>query len=305
MRVAFVTTSDVTAIHDDVDFELHVAAFARVGIDLHHVAWEDESADWDSFDLVVLRSPWNYVQQLERFRIWLDRHRRNTRFHNPIELIEWNMEKRYLVDLAQRGVPIVPTFFVETLEEFRAALREIRSPELVVKPSISAGSRLTGRFRMGDRATEVLVGAILSQGLTVMVQPFAQRIDDEGELGTVVFDGQISHSFRKAALLDRDGMLVGGAYREEITSMPAPEDVRDVVTQALTAATAIARENGWIDTTKELLYGRYDVIRLDDGSPALLEAELFEPCFFLPTASNAADEFARVVARRVAESSGD
>lgn len=299
MRVAFVTTVDLSAIHDDVDLPVQEAAFAAAGIELLQVAWEDESAEWDAFDLVVVRSPWNYVEHLAEFQAWLASRRENGRFHNPVPLIEWNLNKRYLADLAQRSVPVVPTEFVETLEAFQSISAAMSSKEFVVKPSISAGSRLTGRFMVGDPAAEELVRTILANGLTVMVQPFAARIDVEGEIGTVVFDGAISHSFRKAALLDRDGALVGGVYREEISAVSAPEDVLDVVRSAANASRAIARENGWIGESDELLYGRYDVIRLDDGSPVVLEAELFEPCFFLTTDPEAANRFVRAVTARL------
>jgi hypothetical protein len=302
MRVAFVTTIDQDAIHDDVDFPLQIVAFADSGIDLIQAPWEDRTIDWDSFDLVVVRSPWNYVDRLDDFRHWLDARRPMTTIHNAVSLIEWNMDKRYLAALAAHGVPVVPTVFVQAIEEFQAAIASAGSSEIVVKPSVSAGSRLTGRFASDDSAAEELANRILSEGATVMVQPFASRIDVQGEIGTVLFDGVASHSFRKAALLAEGGALVGGEYREEIMAIVAPGDILAVVEVASTVATTIARESGWLAANEELLYGRYDVVRLDDGSPALLEAELFEPCFFLPTDSEAPRRFVDAVIRRLPNS---
>jgi hypothetical protein len=302
MRVAFVTTTDQDAIHDDVDLPLQIVAFADSGIDLVQAPWEDLTIDWDSFDLIVVRSTWNYVDRLDDFRHWLDERRYMTTIHNSVSLIEWNMDKGYLADLAEHGVPIVPTVFAESMEQFQAAAAFAGSPEIVVKPSVSAGSRLTGRFAVDDAGAEELAGQILAKGLTVMVQPFASRIDDQGEMGTVLFDGVVSHSFRKAALLAEGGELVGGEYREEISGVVASDDVLAVVEVASTVATTIARESGWLAANEELLYGRYDVVRLDDGSPALLEAELFEPCFFLPTDSEAPRRFVDAVIRRLPNS---
>jgi len=299
MRVAFVTTVDLDAIHDDVDLPLQTAAFADAGIELVQAAWEDNSVDWDAFDLVVVRSPWNYVEHLDAFRAWLNARRTMTRFHNPAGLLEWNMDKRYLADLSSRGVPIVPTTFVDAIDDFPGAASCAPSPEIVVKPTISAGSRLTGRFMRGDKAATDLANEILAKGFTVMVQPFAARVDTEGEIGTVLFDGMRSHSFHKAGLLAESGALVGGEYREEITAVVAPDDVLDVVEAASAAVRAIARERGWLGPEDQLLYGRYDVIRLDDGTPALLEAELFEPCFFLPTDLDAVGRFVEAVRRRL------
>lgn len=299
MRVAFVTTTDHSAIHDDVDLPLQVASFAAAGIDLVQAAWEDQAIDWEAFDLVIVRSPWNYVEHLDEFREWLSARRSMRTIENPVALIEWNLDKRYLAELSKRGVPIVPTSFVESLDAFRTARDVLDGEEIVVKPSVSAGSRLTGRFRRNDAFAEALAGEIVASGLTVMVQPFASRIDTEGEIGTVFFDGLLSHSFRKAALLAEDGALVGGSYREEISSVRAPEDVVEVVRSAAAASLEIARESKWIEPDGQLLYGRYDVIRLDDGSPALLEAELFEPCFFLPTDPESAGRFVQAVRRRI------
>ena len=296
------TTIDQDAIHDDVDLPLQIVAFADSGIELVQAPWEDGTIDWDSFDLVVVRSPWNYVDCLDEFRQWLDARRPMTTIHNAVSLIEWNMDKRYLADLAARGVPVVPTAFVQSIDEFQSAIASAGSSEIVVKPSVSAGSRLTGRFAVDDPSAEELVSRILSEGVTVMVQPFASRIDVQGEIGTVLFDGVVSHSFRKAALLAEGGALVGGEYREEITAIVAPDDVLAVVTIASTVATKIARERGWLAANEELLYGRYDVVRLDDGSPALLEAELFEPCFFLPTDSESPRRFVDAVIRRLSNS---
>lgn len=296
------TTIDQDAIHDDVDLPLQVTVFADSGIELVQAPWEDPTIDWDSFDLIVVRSPWNYVDRLDEFRHWLDSRRRMRTIHNAVSLIEWNMDKRYLAGLAARGVPIVPTVFAESMEQFQVAARSARSPEIVVKPSASAGSRLTGRFAVDDAAAEELAGQVLAKGFAVMVQPFASRIDDQGEIGTVLFDGVVSHSFRKAALLAEGGALVGGEYREEITAIVAPDDILAVVELASIAATTIARESGWLAANEELLYGRYDVIRLDDGSPALLEAELFEPCFFLPTDAEAPHRFVDAVIRRLPNS---
>lgn len=296
------TTIDQDTIHDDVDLPLQVTVFADSGIELVQAPWEDPTIDWDSFDLIVVRSPWNYVDRLDEFRHWLDSRRRMRTIHNAVSLIEWNMDKRYLAGLAARGVPIVPTVFAESMEQFQVAARSARSPEIVVKPSVSAGSRLTGRFAVDDAAAEELAGQVLAKGFAVMVQPFASRIDDQGEIGTVLFDGVVSHSFRKAALLAEGGALVGGEYREEITAIVAPDDILAVVELASIAATTIARESGWLAANEELLYGRYDVIRLDDGSPALLEAELFEPCFFLPTDAEAPHRFVDAVIRRLPNS---
>lgn len=299
MRVAFVTTVDLTAIHDDVDLPLQIDAFDRAGVELVQAAWEDPTVDWESFDLVVVRSPWNYVERLDEFTRWLSERSSLSTFHNPTGVIGWNIDKRYLLDLADRGVPIVPTRFVDDMAGFDEAMAGFEAEEIVVKPSVSAGSRLTGRFVRGSVEARALAIRILEAGLSVMVQPHASRIDVEGEIGTVVFDGMLSHSFRKDAILERDGRLSGGEYQERITGVDPPSDVREVVELSRDVVESVAVNRGWIEPGSHLLYGRFDVIRADDGSPVLLEAELFEPCFFLPVAPGAVDRFVDAVRMRV------
>ena len=280
-KVAFVTTLDTAILHDDFDHPFHVEAFAAAGIDLEPAAWEDPAIDWEAFDLVVVRSPWNYVDRLNEFRQWMRARRTLTTVHNSVDLIEWNLDKRYLAQLAAAGVSVVPTTYASDSEELRAALESVTSAQVIVKPSISAGSRLTGRFAHGSAAAIELGERILAAGFTVMVQPFASSVNAVGEVGTVLIDGVISHSFRKGPLLADEGALRGGEYCEEVSAAELSDDERVLVIAVNEVVERIIRGQSWIGPEAHLLYARYDIIRLDDGTPALLEAELFEPSLFL------------------------
>ena len=297
--VAFVTTTDSAILHDDVDLPFQIAAFADAGIDLEHVGWEDGSTRWESFDLVILRSPWNYVDRLPEFLRWLDARHGLTTMHNPPGVVTWNLDKRYLGELAERGVRVVPTRYAASIDELGDALASVCSPQVIVKPTISAGSRLTGRFVEGSSGASLLGERILAAGHQVMVQPFAASVDDVGEVGTVCFDGEISHSFRKGPLLGDEGELRGGQYREEISAAELDAAQRELVLVAQRAVIGIARERGWLGAEEQLLYGRYDIVTTDDGSPALLEAEVFEPSFFLMVDDAAPARFVGAVESRL------
>jgi hypothetical protein len=298
-RIALVTTVESAVLHDDFDRPFQDAAFAANGIACEYLPWDDASVDWDAFDLVMVRSPWNYATRLAEFRRWLSERMTTLNFHNPAALISWNLDKRYLGELAAHGVSIVPTTYAVDSGELREALSGSTSARVVVKPVTSAGSRLTGRFESGSPNAVALGEQILAEGLAVMVQGFAESVDTDGEIGTVVFDGAFSHSFRKGPLLGDEGRLRGGVYREEIGPATLADDERRVVTAAHSAVRVIAIEQGWIGPSDDLLYGRYDVIRLDDGSPALLEAELVEPSFFLGVDPQASTRLVEAVLRRL------
>lgn len=298
-RVAFVTTLDTAILHDDFDHPFHVEAFAAAGIDLEHAAWEDPDIEWDGFDLVVVRSAWNYVDRLDAFREWLHSRRSLVTMHNPVDLIEWNMDKRYLTELAAAGVAVVPTSYAATVDELAGALAEVDTEQVIVKPTISAGSRLTGRFALGSPGAPALGRRILDAGFTVMVQPFAASVDRIGEIGTVLIDGEISHSFRKGPLLDDEGSLRGGEYCEEITAAELSADERGLVLAVDAEVDRIVHARGWAAPGRRLLYARYDLVRLDDATPALLEAELFEPSLFLMVDPASPTRFVEAVRSRL------
>lgn len=298
-KVAFVTTLDTAILHDDFDHPFHVEAFAAAGIDLEHAAWEDPAVRWEGFDLVIVRSPWNYVDRLDEFGQWLHARRTLTTMHNPADLIEWNMDKRYLAELAVSGVNVVLTSYASNNAELDEALVATATPQVIVKPSISAGSRLTGRFANGSAAAADLGERILAAGFTVMVQPFASSVDAVGEIGTVMIDGVISHSFRKGPLLADEGALRGGEYCEEISVAELSTDERALVLDANAAVERIVRDRGWVSPDEHLLYARYDIVRLDDATPALLEAELFEPSLFLMVDPRSPARFVAAVQARL------
>jgi hypothetical protein len=298
-RIALVTTAETAMVHGDPDRELQDAAFLDAGVSCLYVPWEDASVDWEMFDLVIVRSPWNYTKRLAEFMQWLHDRSAMANFHNSVSLISWNLDKRYLAELAMSDVAVVPTTYADDADELERALDTNPSAMVIVKPVTSAGSRLTGRFVTGSSAALDLGRQILAEDLTVMIQPFAESVDSLGEIGTVVFDGSISHSFRKGPLLGDEGRLKGGEYREVITSAELAEDERSLVLHAHSVVRQLALGRGWLGSSDELLYGRYDIVRLDDGSPALLEAELAEPSFFFGVDPDSAQRFVEAAVRRL------
>jgi hypothetical protein len=161
-------------------------------------SWSDPGTDWAAYDLAVLRTTWDYSTRHEEFLGWL--RACPARVLNDPALVVWNSDKRYLQDLAAAGLPVVPTTFVAPGEPAPAL-----GGEVVVKPTVSAGSRLTGRFspQAHDEA-RVLLAAIAAVGKTAMVQPFLAAVDRTGETDIVLIDGVPSHAMRKGPVLRPD-----------------------------------------------------------------------------------------------------
>jgi len=295
-RVAFATAPAATIGHDDTDRSFHLAACAAVGIEVDYQVWSDPEVPWGDYDLVVIRSTWDYLDRVDDFRAWLDRIERFGTLHNPAPVVAWNLDKRYLLELTDAGVPVIPTRVCTDPAGVAAALGDMYG-EVVVKPVVSAGSRQTGRFTSGDPGAGLLAAAILGEGTPVLVQPAVASVITHGEVGTLVFDGSVSHSIRKGPLLTLGGGLVGGSYSERLARETLTPSGREVVEQASAAVGQLVAERFGVDDP--LLYVRVDVVTLDDGTEVVLEVELAEPSFFLATEPAAAARFADALARRV------
>ena len=296
-RVAFATATPEVLGSADSDRPLHERACAAAGIALEHPVWSDPAVDWAAFDLVVVRSTWDYLDHLDEFRTWLTAVDRVAPLANPASVIGWNLDKGYLADLAAAGIPVVPTRICADADEVEDALGSA-SGEVVVKPVVSAGSRRTGRFERGDPAAAELAGLILSGGTRVLVQPAVASVAIDGEVGTLVFGGVISHSVRKGPLLARGGGLLAGDYRERLTPEPLTGARRDLVRATSATVSDVVAARFGVD--HPLLYARVDLVGLDDGTEAVLEVELAEPSFFLATCPEGAPRFAEAVTAALA-----
>ncbi|HEX6870784.1 MAG TPA: hypothetical protein VF163_06780 [Micromonosporaceae bacterium] len=286
-RVALVTCADLADL--DPDDRLLLAPLAERGVAAQPVVWDDPDADWSAYDLVVLRSPWDYVQRRDAFVAWAIR---VARLANPADVVAWNTDKRYLGELAAAGVPVVPTSWVAPADPW--ILPE--SGEWVIKPAISAGSKDTGRYLADDPDHRALAAAHVARlqaaGRLVMVQPYLAGVDHHGETALLFLGGAYSHAIRKGAMLDGPDHGVDGLYRAEEIITREPSAAERAV-----AAAALAAVPGGAD---RLLYARVDLLPGPDGEPLLIELELTEPSLFLGTSPDAVDRFADAIAARAA-----
>ncbi len=302
MRVAFATAPPDALVHEDSDRPFHEAACAAAGIELEYRVWSDPEVSWAAYDLVVVRSTWDYLDHIEQFHAWLARVDRLGSLHNPAAVIGWNLDKRYLGELGGAGIPVVPARVCIDRREVADALEGLGG-EVVVKPVVSAGSRLTGRFAGGDPGARRLAERILGGGTPVLVQPAVSSVATDGEVSTLVFGGRISHSVRKGPLLALGGGLLGGTYTERLQPEVLTPARRAVVEAAIDAVGRLVGER--FATVEPLLYSRVDVVTLDDGTEVVLEVELAEPAFFLTADPTAAERFTAELVRRVPPLAGD
>ena len=283
-RVAVATS--VALPHLDEDGPALLAALAAAGVEAVPAVWDDPRVDWAAYDLVVIRSTWDYVERRDAYVRWAHAVSITTPVANPAAILDWNTDKRYLAALAAAGLPVVPTTWLEPGDAFVPP-----AGEYVVKPSVSAGAAETARYGP-DEAVEAAahVARLHGHGARVMVQPYLDRVDESGETALVYFRGELSHAMRKGQILfpgqGVQPMILDDDPRE-LMAPREPSATERAVAERVLDAVPVARE--------DLLYARVDLVPGPDGEPVLLELELTEPSLFLGGSEGAADRFAAAI----------
>ncbi|WP_313406557.1 hypothetical protein [Aeromicrobium sp.] len=284
-RIAFATCAKLAE-----GFEDDREAARLLGAEF--VVWDDPEVDWSRFDLVVIRSVWDYTIQRDAFVAWV--RSLGDRVANQADLIAFNSDKAYLGAL---GVPTVPTTYVVPGGE----APRLRG-EVVVKPTVSAGGRDTGRFDP-DHHDEArgLIAQINDSGRVAMVQPYVEGVDAQGETAVVFVGGELSHVLHKKPvlreqgtqpLLDPDDPSSPAAVMHDddlVTVSEAPPEFLDL---AASAHDQLAARFGMP------LYLRVDMVPGPAG-PVVMELEAVEPCLYLDLVPGAAERFADAVRTRL------
>ena len=263
------------------DDDLAVAPLAELGWDVATVSWRDRTVDWNDFEIVVVRTPWDYQNEPDDF---LDVLRKidasKARLKNPLSIIEWNLDKRYLRDLETKGVMIVPTFWSEG-EVNEKAFSEWRSffdsDELIVKPTVSATAQDTYRLRKFDAEL-----ATVFAKRSFMVQPFVNAIVDEGEFSLFYFSGEYSHTILKSP--KTGDFRVQEEHGGLITAVAPEPQLRE------TADKIVA-------SLSRMLYARVDLVRNDRAEFMLMELELIEPALYFRMDAESPRRFAAALDR--------
>jgi glutathione synthase/RimK-type ligase-like ATP-grasp enzyme len=292
MRLAIATfTGRPPEFRDD---EALLDRLVEGGAEAVLVPWDDPAFEWEACDLVVARSPWDYASRLDEFLAWVERV--GPRLENPARLIRWNADKHYLADLRAAGIPVVDTVYVEPGRDVPPI-----EGEVVIKPTVSAGARDTGRFGPGFAVAGLeLIERIHDSGRTAMIQPYVATVEAEGETACVMIDGELSHVLHKRALLApdevaptrEDGLGVAEVMYDPGLVVPG-RAAADQVELARAVVAAIRERFGATP-----LIARVDMLRGRDGAPVVLELEAIEPNLYFEQAPGADERLARAILAR-------
>ncbi|WP_031226202.1 ATP-grasp domain-containing protein [Streptomyces roseochromogenus] len=268
-RIALATYDPGTEPGQDTDLPELVRALTAAGADAEARCWDDPDADWGGYDLVVIRSTWDYSWRPEEFAAWVERAGALTRLANPAAVVHWSTDKRYLGELAAAGVPTVPTRYIAPGEPADLP----GDHEYVIKPTSGAGARFAARYTPHEHEKAVRhLARMHTEGFTAMVQPYVAGIDVSGERALQFFGGRLLHASRKGAVL-----APGTPYDADKVAHPNLERWQPTEAELAVAEKAL----GAVPGADGLLYARVDLVDGEDGEPRLMELELVEPNLFL------------------------
>jgi glutathione synthase/RimK-type ligase-like ATP-grasp enzyme len=289
MRVAFITydgSVKYSAANGFDEIQGLLPFLQGKGIAIQAEIWDDPNVDWQTYDVALLRMPWDYHQKFDAFNVWLDRMESlGIRLLNDYSIVRWNMDKHYLQEIADAGFDVISSVFLEKneTENISSVFDTLQSDQLIIKPCVSGGSKNTlkiDRETAVDKAGEI--ATLLQQG-AYLAQPFMKEIND-GEWSFIFFNNTYSHTILKKP---REGdfrvqQFFGG------TIDPVYPD-QNFIDRASSYLSAFAPDT---------FYARVDGLMVN-GKFMLMELELVEPFLYLAYAANAPENFYDALIKRL------
>lgn len=239
-----------------------------VGWFAEEVSWRKPDVDWDSYDVVVIRTSWDYQDDVEGFMACLQRIQASSaQLLNSLKIVEWNINKSYLKDLQNQGINIVPSLWFDsfTLSELQAGFTHFDTPQIVLKPLISANADHTYRLTPEDLNQQADELQAVFARREFMLQPFMTGIVDEGEYSLFYFAGHYSHS-----ILKQPGSGDFRVQEEHGGRLSCVEPCEELLTTARHCLAALPAD---------VLYARIDLVRYKNEF-AVMEVELIEPSLY-------------------------
>jgi glutathione synthase/RimK-type ligase-like ATP-grasp enzyme len=280
MHVALITGAEMAK--PDPESYLLIQELNALNVKADLISWRAK-CDWAQFDLVVIRTPWDYFLHLNEFLAWVKSVEKLTKVLNASDILAWNSHKKYLQELSNVGVPVVPTHWVMEKQNCMGLMKQITWPVVVIKPAVSIGAIGALRGDSQDPQMQAHLNQLVING-DAMIQPFLESVSKEGELSLIYFDGVYSHAVCKKP--QQGDYRVQDSYGGTNSICEADEKAKLIGEQVLAYLSKVP------------LYARVDLVK-DQKSWLLMELEAIEPELFLPIAAGAASRFARAICTKL------
>ncbi len=297
-RITLVTSAEMPALYSDEEGLLD--ALSDRGADPRIAVWNDSSVDWSQAGTCVVRSVSDYARNRAAFLRWAES---VPRLLNHPDILRWNSDKHYMTDLAARGLPVIPTTWLEPDRHLSKQQVHSRFPamgDFVVKPAVSSGVRDIGRYTANDtehRQQAILHAMnLLGQGRSVMVQRYVEQIDVHGEISMVFFNGLPSHTVEKRAELHPARVTDPRMHEAVVTAQHADEEQWRWGEQIRTVLHAYVRAQMGRD--EQFLFNRVDLVPDGQGSFLVMEVSMVDADLYLEATPDALGNFADAIAVR-------
>lgn len=262
----------------DLDIPFLVPALEALGNNVNVINWQT-TTNFFEYDLLVIRSPWDYAQNYNQFYNWLHLANSQVKVINPVPVIDENIDKRYLLKLAAAGIEIIPTQVLESMAGLSDI--ELHDGKMVMKPVIGAGARGAFIIEDGSNLEDLSQKHFSTTEMPLLVQPYLKEVDHPGEIAVVCCKGEIMHSIiKRPALSD-------GGHGDFAANVDNSAELTEFIHQVMEFEIAGSR-------VSELVYSRVDVVSTSAGFK-LMELELIEPFLFLPMNPDSTQVFASAI----------
>ena len=254
-------------------------ALDAADISYEWVVWDNPNVQWSNAKVCYPRATWDYYKDPVAFIEWAKHVGGVSQLHNPAALIEWNLHKKYLLELQYAGIPVVPTHIVRQGAQITLdAIRETQQwDKLVIKPAISCGSYQTFVIEPGH--THPQWDALVAQK-DMMVQPYMTSVETTREHSCIVIDGQLTHTMVKHPRFTGQSESVTGPVDASAAQRALVQRIQDHLGAPLD-------------------YMRVDMVEDDHGTPTLAELEVIEPSLFFDAEPRSLELFVSCIQRRI------
>ena len=269
MNIALVSYQNKRSSQSHLEEDFQLSKFLETkGLIVKSAVWNDVQMDWKQFDVVILKSPWDYHDHFDPFIRWLgDLDKAGIKVLNPFKTVLWNSDKHYLKQIAGDGLPVIKSVFLEkgVAPDLAELLDTSRCKKMIIKPCVSASAKNTMLLTFDNmRSVQHAINGLLANE-SFLAQPFMEEIL-QGELSFMFFNGNFSHSTLKVPK--------AGDFRVQSEYGGTVQKINTDIAH-LQAAGKYVEKYG-----KGTLYARVDGI-ISNGTFVLMELELIEPYLFL------------------------
>jgi glutathione synthase/RimK-type ligase-like ATP-grasp enzyme len=284
--VSYVSTG--TYDSNDIDEDAILSALlSELEIPNEIIPWSVTDEDWTRFSYLLVKSVWDYFDFYPQFLQWIaDRKSEGTPVLNNLDTIRWNSSKTYLLEIEEKGFPVIAGKLLKKGSHFDgdSIASYSNAVKLVVKPLVSGGSKNTIKIHVDSWQNQsTKINELLEQE-DYLIQPFIKEVQEVGEYSLIFFNAKFSHAVLKTPAKEdfRVQHYFGGTVSVIDPSPELMESCQNLVTEF----------------ASESLYVRVDGVVID-GLFHLMELEMIEPYLFLGLADQAIPNYKAALKARL------